>query len=150
MRKGWSIDLGEWQRLAELIGQRTRWQSVTLTTNDQHMVPTMPGVYAICARPTVGITTSDTASFGQLACPIYIGKSESNIRSRFIRHCRSRDPDLYQAKRCYSPQRLRFWYIQLPSEEVGAIEGALIDCFGPVTNKRTEALKGKIGPAVPA
>lgn len=150
MRRGWSIDPGEWRELAEIIGDQTRWKSVTLTTNDKHMVPERPGVYAICARPPVRVSTNDKNSFSEFACPVYFGRSETDIRSRFVAHCRSRDPDMYEAKRCFSRQRLRFWYVELPKDEVFDVEAALIKCFGPVTNKRDESIKGKLGPPVPA
>lgn len=150
MRKGWTIDPVHWEQLATLLGTRANWTSVILTTTASSMVPNRSGVYAICVRPPIATSPTHAAFFSELATPIYIGRSKSNIRDRFLKHCRSADLDLYGAKLCYSESILRFWFIELPRDHVHNVEAALIDCFGPSVNRRSETIEAQILPPVDA
>ena len=149
MRKGWSIDPADWNGLNHAVSAASTWYSVLLTPTDQHMVPERPGIYAICVSPPVTPSTSDTM-FHHLASPIYVGRSRSSIRARFISHCNTQDPVWLQAKRCYQNVPLSFWFMELPSARVRDLEAHLIDCFGPPINRRRETISATLAPPVDA
>ena len=150
MRKGWSIDPADWNGLDEALQETTPWRFVLLTPNDRHMVPNRPGVYAICARPPTVPRSTHRTMFDSLASPIYVGRSEYSIQTRFLRHCSSKDEDLLRAKRCYNSVQLKFWFIELPSVSVRDAEGWLIDCFGPPANRQRGTISGTIGTPIDA
>ena len=150
MRKGWSIDSTDWRSLDQALQSTSAWHSVLLTPNEQEMVPDRPGIYAICAPPPIHDETTDHAMFSSLASPIYIGRSEFSIRSRFLAHCRSDDTDLKRAKICYHSAGLRFWFTELPPPYIKGAEGWLIRCFGPPVNKQDGTIPGRIGSPVDA
>ena len=150
MRKGWSIDPDEWSGLTQALQPTSTWNVVMLTPNEREMVPDAPGVYAICAPPPIGHDTSSRTMFSSLASPIYIGRSELSIRSRFLAHCKSDDPDLRVAKRCYNIGRLRFWFTELPTTPIRDVEWWLIRCFGPPVNRQDGTIPGRIGTPVDA
>lgn len=148
MDKGWSINHKDWEALQQALYRGNSWNSVLLTPNDQSVVPEKPGVYAICAQPP-DIPESDQRSMLQsLASPLYIGRSESSIRSRFLAHCKSTDPKLRMAKRCY--EKLQFWFIEISANAVKDAEAWLIKCFGPPANKVSGTITGTIKPPVEA
>ena len=148
MNRGWSIERLEWDRLGESLNSSGAWNSVLLTTNDQLMVPSRPGVYAICAQPPNAVRQNQTTMFHSLASPLYVGRSESNIQSRFLAHCKADDPELRRAKRCYNTVPLRFWFVELPVSAVKDAEAWLIRCFGPPVNKRAGTIAGTLRPPI--
>ena len=144
MRKGWSIDRVDWEALEQVLPQSGNWNSVLLTKNDQSAVPERPGVYAICAKPPNATGNDHRTVFHSLASPLYIGKSKSNINSRFLKHCRPNNPELLRAKACFHRVKLRFWFIILPVSAVESAEAQLIECFGPPVNQRRGTITGTI------
>ena len=150
MNRGWSIERIDWEGLEQALSDSGSWSSVLLTTNDKLMVPTRPGVYAICAQPPSAVGPDQTTIFHNLASPLYVGRSESNIRSRFLAHCRADDPELRRAKRCYQKVSLRFWFVELPANAIKDAEAWLIRCFGPPVNKRAGTITGTLRPPIDA
>ena len=150
MNWGWSIERMDWDSLEEALNASGSWKSVLLTTTDQLMVPARPGVYAICAQPPNATGQDQTTMFPSLASPLYVGRSESNIQTRFLAHCRANDPELRRAKRCYDTVRLRFWFVELPVSDIRDAETWLIRCFGPPVNKRSGTITGTLKPPIDA
>lgn len=150
MDKGWSINREDWEALEQALLRRETWSSVLLTQNDESLVPERPGVYAICARPPNAIGQNRKTLFHCLATPLYIGRSESSIKSRFLDHCKTSNPQLRRARRCYRRVQLSFWFIELPVSTVKDTEARLIKCFGPPVNKRAGTISGTIKPPIEA
>ena len=150
MNKGWSIERVDWEGLEQALSDSGSWNSVLLTTNDQLMVPPRPGVYAICAPPPSAVGPDQTTLFHNLASPLYVGRSESNIQSRFLAHCRANDPELRRAKRCYRTVSLTFWFVELPVGAIRDAEAWMIRCFGPPVNKRAGTITGTLRPPIDA
>ena len=84
-----------------------------------------------------------TGLFSLLMTPIYIGRT-NNLRRRFIEHCRQPSPMVSAARTCFGRSML-FWFHLRELSLVVTDEATLIDCFGPVANKRREAIKGRLG-----
>ena len=145
MRKGWSINAGDWNRLESELEASRKWHSVLLTPNDRQMVPDRPGVYVICVRPPVCLQPNQNTVFDKLSSPIYIGRSATSIRTRFLAHCTKPEPVLRTAKLCYKSVQIRFWYMELPPAHVKSIEAQLIECFGPPANLVSGTIAGRIG-----
>ena len=150
MNKGWSINTEEWEALGQVLHGSEAWNFVLLTPNDQVMVPEGPGVYAICAPPPNATGSDQSTMFHSLASPLYIGRSESSIKSRFLDHCRTSNPELQRAKNCYHTVQLRFWFIELPASVVRDAEARLIRCFGPPVNERDGTITGTFRPPIEA
>ena len=144
MDKGWSIDKEDWQALEKALLKAKIWKSVLLTTNDQSLVPETSGVYAICARPPIATKQERKTFFHCLASPLYIGRSESNIKLRFLEHCQNKNWQLRRAKQCFRTVKLNFWFVELPRNFVKDAEARLIKCFGPPVNKRAGTIPGTI------
>lgn len=144
MDNGWSINPEDWRYLEQVILNYETWASVLLTPNDQSMVPEGPGVYAICAPPPNAVGQDGGTMFHSLASPLYIGRSESSIKARFLTHCRTPSPRLRMAKNCYRRVPLRFWFIELPVSAVRNAEAYLIRCFGPPVNRRAGTITGAV------
>lgn len=142
MNNGWSIDIEDWRDLEQVIRNSETWGYVLLTPNDQAMVPEGPGVYAICAPPPNATDPNRSTVFHSLASPLYIGRSESSIKARFLVHCRTPSPQLRKAKSCYSRVTLSFWFIELPINIVRDAEAQMIKCFGPPANRRAGTITG--------
>lgn len=149
MDKGWSLDPTTWEALNTAFPNGARWRSVLLTPNDQDMVPDLPGVYAICVRPPNAGNHQLSALFDKLATPVYVGRSETNIKRRFLAHCTTKDPKLRAAKHCYGGH-LHFWFAALPPDTVKTVEARLIACFGPPVNKIAGTIKGTLRPPINA
>ena len=150
LNRGWSIERIDWEGLEEALSASGSWNSVLLTTTDRLMVPARPGVYAICAQPPNAVGQERTTIFHSLASPLYVGRSESNIQSRFLAHCRAEDPELRRAKRCYNTVQLTFWFVELPVDAIRDAEAWLIRCFGPPANKRAGTITGTLRPPIDA
>ena len=150
MLKGWSINSEDWYALEQALPSDFTWKSVLLTPTDQSMVPESPGVYAICAPPPNATIPDKKTMFNHLSIPVYIGCSETNIKSRFIIHCQTPDSLLQKAKICFQKVKLSFWFIALNSENVKNAEAQLIACFGPPVNKRAGTITGTINPPLRA
>ena len=150
MNRGWSIEKVDWEHLEQALRDARSWSSVILTTTDELMVPARPGVYAICAPPPNAVGPDQTTMFHNLASPLYVGRSESNIRSRFRAHCKADDPELRQAKRCYQTVLLTFWFVELPVSIVKDAEAWMIRCFGPPVNQRAGTITGTLKPPIDA
>ena len=151
MKRGWSINSEDWKALQKVSLRTKTWKSVLLTMNDQALVPETPGVYAICARPPIATEPDSNTLFHSLSTPLYIGRSEWNIKSRFLAHCHNRNRELHKAKRCYHTVQLNFWFVELPHSTVKAAEAELINCFGPPVNRRKETtIPARLKPPVDA
>ncbi len=150
MRYGWSINCEEWRQLSDALSQVGPWRNVLLTPNDQDMVPTTPGIYAICAAPPFSLEYENESVVAHLATPLYIGKAESGIRTRFARHCRGENQRLSRLLQCYQDKQPEFWFVELPLTAIQDAEALLIKCFGPPTNGRSERIRGTIGAPIEA
>ena len=152
MNRGWSLNQRDWETLGAAISVRRVWISVPLLANEQSMVPEQPGVYAICAHPPFATPSDLQSLFNASLTPLYIGRSEANMRDRFLKHCNSPHQRLSSAKRCYHEGDLIFWYTVLARDDVKNAEALLIQCFGPPVNDRPGefTIKGVIKPPVPA
>lgn len=150
MDKGWSIIREDWEALEQAVPPGEQWNEVLLTLNDQAVVPARPGVYAICAPPPITASLNRGAFFFSLWSPLYIGRSETSIKGRFVKHCRTDDPDLQKAKQCFEKVQLKFWFIELPINAVKDAEARLIKCFGPPVNKRAGTISGTYLPPIEA
>lgn len=151
--KGWSLNTQDWQTLEALFQEHNEWipwRNVTLNPNHQFLVPNKPGVYGICATPPLAVGSHESKGtvqtmFQELAVPLYVGMSESNLQRRFSDHCQRPSDSLKKAKHCYSQVKLTFWFAELDRAHIRLAEGLLIKCFGPPVNQVQGTIKGSIG-----
>ena len=75
MNRGWSIERVDWEGLEQALSDcRLMELGAILTTNDQMMVPTRPGVYAICAPPPNAVGPGQNTIFHNLASSFVRGQ----------------------------------------------------------------------------
>ena len=146
MRYGWSLDRNIWAKLPLEFIADSEWRSVGLSSSDANSVSTNPGVYAICASPLSrnrSTKVSPNDLFGHLFNTLYIGQA-INLRERFNDHSGpNATREVKEARMTYQGS-LEFWFCRLPVQEIGAMEIALIDCFGPTANLVRGSIRGKL------
>lgn len=141
IQKGWNLVRDEWRKLGDLIGD-AEWKYVPFNRSHINGVPTRPGVYLIVGPPP-GLSEKP---HNRLLTVLYVGESESSIRTRFTTHCNAPQPSIQDIHRCYSGlmDDLSFYYTELPADHVKAAESVLIDCYGPPANRKDGELKAKL------
>lgn len=146
MNFGWQIDPAPWASIPTDLSSSRSWRSVGFAEMEADGVPAREsGIYMFCACP-VGIRPAHHeggALFSLLLTPIYIGRT-TDLRRRFIEHCRRPSPEVRAARVCFGVS-MQFWYHQREDGMIRDDEAALIDCFGPPANRRRETVTGKFG-----
>jgi hypothetical protein len=137
VRYGWSLERQAWRAAARQAGGR-HWRRLPFSALHQAEVPPQSGVYAIC---TPG-HPAKAGLFSVLYAPIYVGQSR-NLRERFLRHNRHPAPEMRTALNCF--RYLDFWFTTAPVAQVDALEGLLIECFGPPVNRQA-GIPAVLGP----
>ena len=146
MRYGWTFKKQDWNNLLEAISG-TYWSSTKLDTLYQDDVPEGPGVYLICLK--LRTINFKIYPFKDLYQIIYVGRSKSSVRNRFLRHCSRPERGVREAKECFG-DNLEYWYTEINSDQVRELEAHLIRCFGPPANLRQESIPGRTTEGHPA
>ena len=141
MRYGWNLRADQWQMLRKAISGCS-WSRTYLEGDYAAQVPTISGVYMICAS-TKRIPIAGTL-MDQMYNVIYTGQA-SNLRRRFRGHVQGYG-NVVHAKTTFG--RLDFWYIPIKRPRLSEIEQLLLDTFGPTANVNN--VKARIGDPVPA
>ena len=146
MRNGWTLEKQNWEDLLKVISD-THWSHTKLDTLYQNKVPERPGVYAICLK----LKTMDfnQRPFRDLYEVIYVGRSETSVRSRFVKHSSSPVRGVRDAKECFG-DNLEYWYTEVNRDQVRELEARLIQCFGPPANLREETIPARTTAPRPA
>ena len=109
----------------------------------ENQVPMKPGIYLMCAKPPINGTSAPP--FSQLMDVIYVGRSE-NLKRRFLAHINTPTPKVRAARSAYAVS-MRFWFLEMPVDEIKAAETLLINCFGPPANdKPGDIVRTETGP----
>lgn len=141
MRYGWNLRAGQWQLLRKAISGCS-WSRTYLEEDYASQVPTISGVYLICAS-TQRIPISGTL-MDRMYNVIYTGQS-SNLRKRFRKHVQGYG-NVVRAKTTFG--RLDFWFSPITRTRLSEVEQLLLDTFGPTANVNN--VKARIGNPVPA
>ena len=150
MKYGWTLDRSKWDLLPDEFVVGGSWNSVQFTLADKDSIPESSGIYLVCTPPCGrrrGDSTSPNDLFGILYSALYVGKS-SNLRTRFIQHCRKPDRPIQAAFTCYS-EALEFWYHRTDVGSLRTAENSLFDCLGPPAN-RIRPLAAAVARRIPA
>jgi excinuclease UvrABC nuclease subunit len=137
MRFGWSLDKSTWRKAAT-IAPDLGWKRIPFAAVHQSLVPTQPGIYAIC---TPGLAAND-GLFDLLYNVLYVGQTRS-LRDRFLQHCRDPHREMARASNCF--KSLDFWCAPSAREELDSLEALMIDLFGPPANRQS-GIRARIGP----
>lgn len=126
---GWSPDIKLWKAL-ERTAENLIWGScIALDPNARHRIPIYSGVYVISAEPPF----KSKVAFKPSAV-LYAGQSKTDLRSRFITHCKDPSPSLKQFIQCFYPN-VHFWYARIDEKsQIDKIEALLIETFNPPCN----------------
>jgi len=151
-RRAWSLEERPWRTLRELISSADlQWKRTILAAGHAIDVPMRSGVYAIDFPAPVQLCDEDSAGIPKIRAPIYIGRSSTSLRARFIQHTGPIAQDLILAAcRWRSPQglpRVFIWAEVGNGELLIELESCLIECFGPPCNKIGGARLGQGCPA---
>ena len=145
MQHGWTVDQATWDRLPDYLGADGRWRSVGFTLSDANSVPSMPGIYALCAPPPGRRRPPNPPKhdlFGLLFTAMYVGRTE-NLRGRFQQHCQNPSPEISRTRDTFK-EGLEFWFCQLSIPSTFPAEACMIDCLGPTANLKRGTLTGKL------
>jgi hypothetical protein len=138
--RGWSLDPNKWLALrAFLDGSSLSWNRTVLSHAHRLSVPAKPGVYAIEFPAPIQLGASGSSTLPPIRAPVYIGKSTTSIRVRFLSHT-SDDPQDRIAKarewpECSVGPRAFIWAELHDTRAIDTLESLLIDCFNPPCNK---------------
>lgn len=138
--RGWSLDPNNWLALRTFLeGSSITWNRTVLAHAHRHSVPARPGVYAIEFPAPIQLGASGTVAFPPIRTPVYVGKSTTSIRVRFLSHT-SDDPQDRIAKarawpECSIGPRAFIWAELQDARSIDTLESLLIDCFNPPCNK---------------
>lgn len=146
MLYGWTLEKQHWDNLLKVMSG-THWSRTKLDPLYQDSVPEGPGVYAICIKLRTMNFNQDP--FKDLYEIIYVGKSEDSVRERFLRHCNKPKRGVKEAKECFGDD-LEYWYTEINSNQVQALEAHLIKCFGPPANRKQESIPARTTEGRPA
>lgn len=139
LRYGWSLREADWRRAEVLLNDR-QWARRRLRSMDAPSIPRTPGVYVI-------LGSFQSASLKKFRNVLYVGKA-SALRSRFETHEKNPAARLRQAKTCFGPSPLEFWYVETALEEISDLEAALIEVLGPPVNQQAGTVTGVVGDPV--
>ena len=146
MDYGWQIDPALWASIPKELSSSRSWQSVGFSEVEAEGVPYgESGIYMFCTSP-VGIKQAyrrKGSLFSLLLTPIYVGRT-TNLRQRFIQHCRRPSETVGAARKCFGTS-MHFWYHLRERGTITSDEAMLIACFGPPANRRREAVTGRPG-----
>jgi hypothetical protein len=144
VKYGWSLDKTVWEACIVAEGE---WKKATLDPIKQDSIPPGPGVYAICARPTL----RREGVFESLYEIIYVGRAKGagGLRGRFLTHCNHPSARLQLAKDCFGAN-LDYWFRELEAEAVAIVESRLIQCLGPIVNQMGGIIEARIREPRPA
>ncbi len=148
--KGWTLDYDRWHDLSQIVDD-VSWKCVPLDIAHKSVVPDTPGVYMICGKTPVLCSHPFNKFFNVL----YVGLSESSVRSRFRSHCSKPERDVVNAKKLYKlvGSKMSFYFAAMSNQRVNSCELHLIECFGPSANRQSgnkKKIKGKLGLPTPA
>lgn len=138
--RGWSLDPSNWLALRALLETSSlTWNRAVLAHAHRLSVPARPGVYAIEFPAPIQLGASSTATYPPIRVPVYIGKSTTSVRMRFLSHT-SDDPQDRIAKarawpECSIGPRAFIWAELDDVRAIDTLESLLIACFNPPCNK---------------
>jgi len=153
MRYGWTLEKATWMELPRDVLRGNHWHKIQFTLLEADLVPSYPGVYAICSGPPLADSNSLNRSPHELSSflytALYVGKTE-NLRLRFTQHCNHPKQEIAVCTSAYGSP-LDFWYCKLPLDKIITYESSLIACLGPPANRYAGVkIKGKLKPGRPA
>ena len=134
MRYGWHTDPAAWTRLEEHI-RTLKWVRKPFDESFAYQVPQKAGVYIICAPPPL----LRGRPHKELQTVIYAGRSQGDLRERFVKHLRNPDARLRSAIECLQSTNtsIHYYYAEASPEQVVEIEATLINCYGPPGNSQS-------------
>ena len=146
MRNGWTLEKQNWDDLL-IVLTGTKWSRTKLDTLYKNRIPNRPGVYAICLN--LGAMGFTQRPFKDIYEVIYVGRSESSVRTRFVSHCNKPVRGVREAKECFG-NNLEYWYTEVDQDKIREIEARIIQCFGPPANLKEESIPARTTEPHPA
>lgn len=151
LRYGWSLERSIWSHVPADLVKGRQWRWVQFAVAEANSVPTVAGVYVVCACPP-GRHRSTSALpndlFSLLYTAIYVGRT-NNLRTRFTQHCQNPKPEIRLSRECFSDS-LEFWFHRLDPGILIETEACLIECFGPPANAVRGAITARMRDPMPA
>ncbi len=147
MKKGWNLDKQEWCDLERLIDS-LEWKRVPFHESFDDQVPSTSGVYMICGN-TPFLSAFPFSEFHNV---LYVGLSRTSLKNRFRTHCMRPDVNIKSAKALYGyvSNKMRYYFAKVSADKVDVLEGRLIDCFGPPSNRQSGSVRGRVRSSKPA
>ena len=147
MNRGWSLQQPVWNRLAEVLSNASRkfkWERVPLDIAYKMSIPPKKsGVYMLCLSPPhcdKYFVNSKAPMFNAL----YIGSAE-DLKKRFTDYANQKNLSSKRVEYFLeSYATIMFVYAICDISLIKAVEGILIDSFGPSANGKREGVGAPI------
>ena len=147
MNRGWSLQQPVWNRLAKTLSgavRKIKWEQVPLDiAHKMSIPPKKSGVYMLCLSPPhcdEYFVNSKAPMFNAL----YIGSAE-DLKRRFTDYANQQNTSSKKVKHFLeSYATIMFVYAVCDMSEMKAVEGRLIDSFGPSANGKREGVGAPI------
>jgi hypothetical protein len=137
--RGWCLDHEKWLELERMLeGIQPVWHRTVLEYSHKNHVPTCPGVYAIEFPSPIQLGANEPGVCAAIRAPIYIGRSETNLRERFSHHSGNAPQNRINLARRWpslTGPRVFIWVELRDPGRIQVLESRLIECFNPPCNK---------------
>ena len=145
LHHGWSLEIEDWERLRNSLNDLDLdWKIAPLKNTRKDSIPNTPGVYLISGEPPFNLYQE----YFNFRTPLYVGISQTNLRNRFLSHCKGELTGVRQIVRTWNAESLDFHYSSVaePVDHrslkvlIEDIETELMNAFGPSANIRSQIL----------
>ena len=145
LQHGWSLEIKDWELLRESLNKLSLdWKLSPLKKTRKDSIPTESGIYFISGE----IPFNLHQEYFAFRTPLYVGISATNLRNRFLSHCKGELGGVRKLVRTWNSESLDFHYSSIikPIDDrdlntlIGDLETELMNAFGPPANIRNQLL----------
>jgi hypothetical protein len=129
------LPAARWREYADPPSGRIQWRTVPFRAASVGRIPTAKGIYGFVVCSGVAPSIANYL--------MYIGKAEKGLRARFREYLAEVENPTGRPSVIYHLGKymdfVRFWYSELPDDEIVAAEDDLIHALTPPVNKTLRA-----------
>lgn len=142
---GWSLNVDDWENLRMTLNKMNLdWNNSPLKRSRKDAIPESAGVYLISGTMPFDLKQD----YFNFKTPLYVGISATNLRNRFISHCKGELGGVRKLVRTWLPANLEFLYAsnikQVDERSVETLiydlETELMNAFGTPANLKRQNL----------
>lgn len=145
LQHGWSLDIKDWEILRDSLKKLSLdWKLAPLKKTRKDSIPSTPGIYFISGAMPFNLYQE----YFTFRTPLYVGISTTNLRNRFLSHCKGELGGVRKLVRTWNAESLDFHFSSITEQIderdlnilIGDLETELMNAFGPPANVRNQVL----------